>query len=295
MKRILIALAFSAGICSSAQAIDFGGLGGLLGGGGSGSGSSLDLNKVVKAVGSAGEALKEYTPEEEDAIGNRVMADLLGAAPLVKSPGMQRYVNQVGLWVAQQSEKPSLPWRFGVTDDLHINSFAAPGGYILITKGLYDRLKSEAELAAVLAHEIAHVVKGHQIRAMKSDKGKEFLATTAKIAADSRGRSEAQYAANAFSGGTEIFVRGMDKDDEYQADVYGMVLAARAGYNPFALPAVLSTIGNINPGDDTVGLLFSTHPSPRERLDKIEVSVGDKLDRYANGVENTPNFRRVHK
>ncbi|SFN84740.1 Peptidase family M48 [Formivibrio citricus] len=291
MKKFLIALAFGASISNPALAF---GLGDLLGGGGSGSGGGLDLGKVVKAVSSAGEALKDYTPEQEDAIGRRVMADLLGAAPLVNNPGMQRYVNQIGLWVALQSERPNLPWRFGVTDDLHVNSFAAPGGYILITRGLYDRLHSEAELASVLAHEIAHVVKGHQIRAMKSAKGGEFLSTTAKIVAESRGRSEANYAANAFSGGTEIFVRGMDKNDEFEADVYGMVLAARAGYNPFALPAVLTTIGNINPKDDAVGLLFSTHPSPRERLDKIEESVGDKLDQYANGVDNTPVFRRIH-
>lgn len=289
MKKILIALALSAGICNSVQAF---GLGDLMGGSGGGAGN-LDLDKTIKAVSSASEAVKDYTPAQEEAIGNRVMADLLGAAPLVNNPGLQRHVNQVGRWVALQSEKPNLPWRFGVTDDLHVNSFAAPGGYILITRGLYNRLNTEAELAAVLAHEIAHVVKGHQIRAMKTAKGGEFLANTAQVVAESRGRSDARYAANAFSGGTEIFVRGMDKNDEFEADVYGMVLTARAGYSPFALPAVLTTIGNINPHDDAVGLLFSTHPSPRERLDKIEESVGDKLDRYANGVDNTPAFQRI--
>ncbi len=287
MKKSFIALAISACLASPVFAID---LGKLLDGS-----SGIDLNKVVKAVESAATSLQGTSPEQEDIIGQRVMADLLGAAPLVNNPALQRYVNQVGRWVALQSEKPNLNWRFGVTDDLHVNSFAAPGGYILITRGLYNRLNTEAELATVLAHEITHVVNGHHIRAMKASARGDFLATVALIAAEKRGREEAKYAANAFSGGTEIFVRGLDKDDEYEADIHGMVLAARAGYNPFALPGVLTTIGNINPNDSAVSLLFSTHPSPRDRLDKIEAAVGDKLDRYANGIDNTAAFARLHK
>ncbi|MBS1154308.1 MAG: hypothetical protein H6R07_232 [Proteobacteria bacterium] len=287
MKKSLVTLALAAGLATPVFAID---LGKILDGS-----SGIDLNKVVKAVESAATSLQSTSPEQEEIIGKRVMADLLGAAPLVKNPELQRYVNQVGRWVALQSEKPNLPWRFGVTDDAHVNSFAAPGGYILITRGLYDRLKSEAELAAVLGHEITHVVRGHHIRAMKASARGDFLANVAQIAAEKRGREEAQYAANAFSGGTEIFVRGLDKDDEYEADVHGMVLAARAGYNPFALPSVLTTIGNINPKDNAVSLMFSTHPSPQDRLDRIEASVGDKLDRYANGIDNTATFARLHK
>ena len=287
MKKTLITLLISTSLATPALAID---LGKILDGS-----SGIDLNKVVKAVESAATSLQDTTPAQEDVIGKRVMADLLGAAPLVNSPALQRYVNQVGRWVALQSEKPNLNWRFGVTDDLHVNSFAAPGGYILITRGLYERLNTEAELAAVLAHEITHVVKDHHIRAMKASARGDFLANVAQIAAEKRGRDEAKYAANAFSGGTEIFVRGLDKNDEYEADIHGMVLAARAGYNPFALPGVLTTIGNINPNDSAVSLLFSTHPSPRDRLDKIEASVGDKLDRYADGIDNTATFSRLHK
>lgn len=260
-----------------------------------GSGRTFDLKKIGKAVGSTYDSFRSYTPEEEEAIGARVMADLLGAAPLVKDQALQHYVNQVGKWVALQSDKPELKWRFGVTNDPHINSFAAPGGYILITKGLFDRLNSEAELAAVLGHEIIHVTRGHHVRAMKASAKGDLLSGMAKMGADARGGDDAKYAANAFSGGTEIFVRGFDKADEYDADVNGMVLAARAGYNPYALPGVLTSLGNINPKDDAVALLFSTHPTPRERLDKIDALVGDKLERYAGGVESTPTFARMHK
>lgn len=289
MKRKLLAGLLGLLLALPAAAVDLGKLFG------DGSNGTIDIGKVAKALSSAGEALRDYTPEQEEAIGRRVMADLLGAAPLVNDAALQRYVNQVGRWVALQSDRPQLNWRFGVTRDASVNSFAAPAGYILITQGLYDRLNTEAELASVLAHEIAHVVKGHHIRAMKSSARGDFLSSVAQIAAEKKGREDVKYAANAFSGGTEIFVRGFDKNDEFESDLYGMVLAARAGYNPFALPGVLTTLGNINPNDGEVSLLFSTHPSPRERLDRIEASVGDKLDRYAGGIDNTATFARLHK
>ena len=97
---------------------------------------------------------KKPSREEEIAIGRQVTGSLLGAAPLVSDDGLQRYVNQVGCWVASQSERADLPWKFGVMDSADINAFAAPGGYILITKGLYQQLQSESQLAGVLAHEV---------------------------------------------------------------------------------------------------------------------------------------------
>ena len=258
-------------------------------------GRSLDPDKVRLVLGNVMDAGRTYTPAEEEAIGERVMADLLGAAPLVRNDALQRYVNQVGLWVALQSDKPYLKWRFGVTEDNDINSFAAPGGFILITKGLFNQLQSEAELAAVLGHEIIHVTQGHHVRAMKDSGKGEFLNNMARFGVEASSKKNAKYLGNAFTGGTEIFVRGFDKEDEYEADINGMVLAARAGYNPYALPGVLTTLGNINPSDNAVSLLFKTHPSPRDRLDKIDDYVGDKLERYANGVENTPTFQRMQR
>ena len=85
---------------------------------------------------------------QEEEIGRRIAGDLLGAAPLVKDPALQRYVNEVGRWVALQSPRPDLAWHFGVIDSDDINAFSAPGGYVFITKGLYRTLKNEAELAA---------------------------------------------------------------------------------------------------------------------------------------------------
>ena len=89
----------------------------------------------------AAEANKEITEAEEIELGEGIAARLLGAAPLVDDEGLQRYVNRVGLWLALQTERPGLPWRFGVMDSDNVNAFALPGGIVLITRGLYERLR----------------------------------------------------------------------------------------------------------------------------------------------------------
>ena len=83
---------------------------------------------------------------------------LLQQAPLLDNAGVQAYVNQVGRWVALNSERPDLPWRFGVLDSSVVGAYAAPGGYVFVTSGMLAQMGSEAELAGVLAHEVAHVV-----------------------------------------------------------------------------------------------------------------------------------------
>ncbi|OYX24853.1 MAG: peptidase, partial [Hydrogenophilales bacterium 32-62-9] len=105
----------------------------------------------------------DYSPEEETRIGKQIAGNLLGAVPLVRDDKLQRYVNLVGNWVALQSGRKDISWHFGVLDTEDINAFAAPGGYIFVTRGLYQRLNNEAELAGVLAHEIAHVTLKHHL------------------------------------------------------------------------------------------------------------------------------------
>lgn len=221
---------------------------------------------------------KKPSREEEIAIGRQVTGSLLGAAPLVNDDGLQRYVNQVGRWVASQSERADLPWKFGVMDSADINAFAAPGGYILITKGLYQQLQSESQLAGVLAHEVAHVVKKHQLKVMQKqallDAGANWLKE--KV-------SKNKITQKALSTGAEISARNLDKSAEYEADSMGLVLAARAGYEPYGLAEVLQNMSQISKNDNSVSLLFKTHPHPDERLTQLGLLSGNQLDSMTNG------------
>src|SRR5690606_31603400 len=130
--------------------------------------SLIDKVGTVKKVGDATRSIDE--PEEIE-IGGHLAGIVLGAAPLAEDPALQHYVNRLGRWLAQHSERPNLPWKFGVIETDDVNAFSTPGGYVLISRGLFDRMRNEAELAGVLAHEIAHVVDKHHIKALQNDKG----------------------------------------------------------------------------------------------------------------------------
>jgi len=221
---------------------------------------------------------KNPSREDEIAVGRNVTGTILGAAPLVNDAQLQQYVNKVGRWVASQSERADLPWHFGVIESTDVNAFAAPGGYVLITKGLYQRLSSEAQLAGVLGHEIAHVVQKHHLKVMQKqallDAGTSFLKE--KI-------SKNKLTQRAVSTGAEISARNLDKSAEFEADSMGTVLAARAGYEAYGLAEVLQDMETINTNDGSVALLFQTHPHPDDRLAQLSQVSGDQMDNISGG------------
>jgi predicted Zn-dependent protease len=250
----------------------------------------LDPSKLLDAAKDFGKASREATPEEEAQIGKEWAAVLVGAAPLLNDPAAQRYVNQVGRWVSLQSERPDLDWKFGILDDPDFNAFAAPGGYVFVTKGLLIKLRSESELAGVLGHEISHVVKKHHLVALRKS---SFMQGLGNLAESAKGGTTSQAVTQRIvSGAKEMITHGLDKDDELEADRMGVVLAARSGYDPYGLPAVLQRLQGMDPKDSGVALLFSTHPAPGTRLDKLE-PVMAKLDRYGTQPQLPDRFSRV--
>lgn len=223
--------------------------------------------------------LASPSTEEEIQLGREITGNLLGAAPLVKDEALQKYVNQVGRWVASQSERPDLPWHFGVIESDDLNAFSAPGGYVLVTKGLYKKLENEAQLAGVLGHEIGHVIKKHHLKLLQKS---QLINFGASLLGSKLGKNDLTVQ-KVIGNGAEIMARGLDKDAEFEADRVGITLAARAGYDPFGLPDVLQTIGQTNKSDSSVALLYKTHPSPDDRLAKLSDAVGSRFDKVKDG------------
>lgn len=217
--------------------------------------------------------LTGFSQKEEIAIGRQAAGNILGTAPLVNDVKLQQYVNRVGRWIASQSERPDLPWHFGVIESDDINAFAAPGGYIFVTKGLYRTLQSESELAGVLAHEIGHVIKKHQLNILQQSR---MVDMGSKLLTQKAGKNE--YITNLIGNGAEIFARSLDKNAEFEADRIAVILTARAGYDPFGLPTVLQDIGHVTKDDSRVSLLFKTHPHPDDRLAQLGKAIGNRLD-----------------
>ncbi|HXZ97315.1 MAG TPA: M48 family metalloprotease [Burkholderiales bacterium] len=246
----------------------------------------LDLGKVKDLVTHAGQ-LRDINEKQEVEIGSGIASNLLGAAPLVPDANVQKYLNLIGRWVAQQSERSNLEWHFGVLDTNDVNAFATPGGYVFITKGLLLKMNSEAELAGVLGHEIGHVLKKHHLKAIQKNAEMGLFADALSIATQN---AKSTQALNRIVGvGTELYARGLDKEDEFEADRIGVVLAARAGYDPYGLPLVLQTLANLNPQDSSLALMFKTHPAPTARLDALgkEMPI---LDKYATQPELAARF-----
>ncbi len=265
------------------------------------------MNITTSQVAQAGTALqtvsKDFTEPEEIELGEGLVQGLLGAAPLLPNPGVQRYVNQVGRWLAAQTERPNLPWRFGVLDNEHVNAFAAPGGQILMTNGLLKRLNSESELAGVLAHEIAHVLRKHQLDAITASGKAELWKVGGQIAGEkalSKAGTGAQLAASSVGGAEGIanlvvdgfYARPLDRNMEYEADRLGVIIAARAGYDPYGFVAVLQMMESLAKDSPFFALLNKTHPSATDRISALE-KLAPTLDGFARQDVGRERFAAV--
>ena len=252
---------------------------------GAASAATLDLGRIFDIGKDVVTATTGVDEKDEIAIGREIAGRVLGAAPLVADPELQSYVNRVGRWVALQSERPDLPWRFGVLDSAAINAFAAPGGHVLITRGLYEILDNEAQLAGVLGHEIGHIVRRHHITVMQKSAA---VSAGARLA---QRDNRSQFLNNLIGTGAEVMARGLDKSAEFEADHIGVVLAARAGYSPYGLLEVLHKLAARGMEDSSLALLFKTHPAPGERLTQLGDALSPSMARLPAGKE--PVIRQV--
>ncbi|BBB66259.1 hypothetical protein UNDYM_2006 [Undibacterium sp. YM2] len=175
------------------------------------------LDATRGKTGVAGDLLDKAKPIIENSgidepreieIGNEFAAVLLGAKPLLNDPALQRYVNTLGRWLASQTERPDLPWTFGVLDDVGFNAFATPGGKIFVTKGLLARMRNEAELVGVLSHEIAHVVLKHHVNAMQS---KAWVDVFGDVAGNKLKGNFAEVRGMVVNLGKDMLTKGLDK------------------------------------------------------------------------------------
>jgi predicted Zn-dependent protease len=247
----------------------------------------LNINKMIDTAKNVVKATSDIAEPEEINIGRDMASRLLGAAPLVSDAALQRYVNNVGRWLASQSERPDLPWHFGVLEAPEVNAFAVPGGTVFITKGLVQHMHSEAQLAGVLAHEISHVLRKHHLKAIQKGAQTSLAGEALQQAIkDPSGVAREKL----ISLGSELYTRGLDKSDEFEADRLGVVIAARGGYDSYGLPAVLQTLQAMNAQDSALALMFKTHPSPTDRLGALGERMQGVLDTYATQPQLPERF-----
>jgi len=223
---------------------------------------------------------EELTAEQEYYLGRAVSAKLLSSYPPKLDGARTKYLNEIGMTLASVSDSPETfgGYHFAVIDSPTINAMSAPGGFVFISSGFVKELPDEDSLAAVLAHEIAHVA--HKDGANAVSNAALFSALSeasmqgASIAvSQTSGAPALGLLTNALSDSVEgvmekLLTKGFDRSQEYGADLYAAELLRKAGYNPSALVKVLQIL-EAQTGKDNAGW-FATHPAPADRIEELQ-------------------------
>ncbi|HEX8904624.1 MAG TPA: M48 family metalloprotease [Longimicrobiaceae bacterium] len=226
--------------------------------------------------------------DKEREIGRGVAATVAGRWHVVNNPALSDYVNMVGTVVAQQSPRfTELPFRFAVLDTDEINAFATPGGYVFVTRGALEMMDSEAELAGVLAHEVAHVDRKHVLEQVR----KGNMLQGAQKEADLNGFVLDQAVGKL----TSLIFTGLGRGDELESDSLGMIYAAAAGYRPDGLLTFVRKLQS-NTGNERrrrfLAEMEATHPSAAERVAALERQAAAAHLDPAGGQLLADRFRR---
>lgn len=226
------------------------------------------LARVIHGGGTLVSGLLPIGYEEEQSIGQAIALQVLVRYNGVyDQPDLTRYINLVGRAVALTCDRPDIAYHFAVLNDTSINAFAAPAGYVFLTRGLLSQIQNEAELAAVLGHEIAHVSHKHILDVIQ--RSKQLAGVT------EAGLAYANQNPEAFKGLIDAAVKklldeGLDQDKETEADAFGDVFASRVGYDPTAYLALLNRL-HVLKGDDKA--FFKTHPNFSARIKAVQNAI----------------------
>ncbi|MDF3058814.1 MAG: peptidase Ste24p [Rariglobus sp.] len=235
---------------------------------------SLDkLQKGLDTAKNVGKVAKGVTGiglEEERIIGGSVALEIIGAyGGVLRDEAITARVNLIGRALARYSDRPDLDWRFGVLASEQINAFSAPAGYVFITRGLYATAANDDELAAILAHEIAHITERHALKIVS--RGELLTGASGLAVANSSDVAQVEAQLKQVDLGVgkitrTLFEKGFDPATEYEADRIGRQLAITAGYAPGGLRSVLQDLSATSTPGSRV---FSSHPPLPNRIKRL--------------------------
>jgi predicted Zn-dependent protease len=203
--------------------------------------------------------------EEELAIGDTVALEILQRyGGLWRDAAATRRVNVIGRALARYAERQDLIWRFGLLNSDALNAFSAPGGRVFITRGLYQSLKSDDELAGAIGHEIEHIDRRHALKIIA--RGELFGGVSDLVSDRSKDYAQLEQVVTNITDG--LLTKGFDPGTEFDADRHGRRLARTTGFAPGGLRAVIEMLRGRAAADKKTEI-FSTHPPPAERLKKL--------------------------
>lgn len=286
---ILFALAFTV----PAHAFDLGGF--SIGGGSRDKDPFTQMRRAQQAAKIIA-ALVPISDEEERKLGESVAARVITRYGIEDNAMQTYYLNLLGNTIAQRSDRPDIPYRFAIlaTDD--VNAYACPGGYVFVTRGALSMVRDEAELAAVLSHEISHVTERHIVKALQKSK---LMEVGTEVAAEAF-RTPGPLFEQMTSFATDALFNGLQKSDEYDSDAKAVEYLDRVGYDYPAMTDVLKLL-DARRKAGAAKVLSKTHPSPQTRIQQLKstskkldlnqptgIRLSDRFDQYTQ-AEKTPS------
>jgi len=240
----------------------------------------VDTKAIAKETQVVTKSFEDITPEQEYYIGRTVGAMILQKYPPYSNPAAEGYINVMGQMLAQASDCPETygGYHFLIQDSDEINAFAAPGGFIFLTRGMLRCCPQEDAVAAVLAHEIGHVQYKHGLRAIKQSRVTSALTALAIKGTKKYGDEDLAKLTETFEGSISditktLIVNGYSRSFENQADLAAISILQRTGYNPNGLVMMLNQMKiQLKPGRQDFA---ATHPSPDSRLAEIQKYIGN--------------------
>lgn len=237
--------------------------------------SQIDMGSLGKIAQQTFKAATPLSDEEEYYIGRAVAAKILSSYPLLDNKKLTEYVNLVGQTVATHSDEPITygGYHFAVLNSKERNAFACPGGIIFITKGMINAVENEDELAAVLAHEVAHINHHDGVSSIQKARLTEVATLIGTEAAKRYTPAQLSQLVSVFEGSVDdvfktLVVSGYSKSQEYDADESSLTYLSRAGYNPEALEDFLERLASQT--QLSGGGITKTHPATIERIENVK-------------------------
>ena len=254
------------------------------------------LAAALRASAKTTKALEDITPEEEYYIGRAVAATVLTNYKVYNNKAKESYANKICRVITINSENPDCynGYHVKLLDTDEINAYATSSGIIFITRGLYEVVESEDQLAAVIAHEVGHILLKHSTSIIKSSRWTDATTATTSAVLVSLSDNEKKMKLSTAMGGmiedvsSVLITKGYSKTQEYDADTKALSLLAEAGYNPNALIQMLEILDSLE-GNNNTGM-FQTHPSPRNRIKNANYEIEDL---EVEIPEDTSKFRKT--
>lgn len=251
---------------------------------------SMSILLSCATTGPGGKTSVIFIPvAQEVAIGEGMAQQVEHDEKILDDAEWQAYLNEVGQKIVKVSDRQDIQYQFKVIESDQINAFAAPGGYVYFYTGLLKVMENEAEMAAVMAHEISHVVARHSVKRIQAALG---VALAYDLVFGSDGSSKALDAA--INVGMGLTFASYSRSNEREADEFGLVYLVKAGYNPQGEVTMYEKLAAQGGGERSVfEQLASSHPETQERINNAKAEIEQLKPLPSNLTYNSDRYLKM--